>query len=421
MSASVSIPPAPGEEGWDILFTDARLATMVPNGTPYGALEGMALAVKDGHIAWLGPMADLPNQSARRLVPLEGRWVTPGLVDCHTHLVHGGDRAAEFELRLTGASYEEIARAGGGIASTVAATRAADEQALLASAGPRLEALLSEGVTTVEIKSGYGLSLDEEAKMLRVARRLAADYPVTVRTTFLGAHALPPEFEDDRPGYVQAVIDMLPAIARSGLADAVDAFCEKIAFTPEETARIFEAAQALGLPVKLHADQLSDLGGAALAARFKALSADHLEYTSEEGVAAMAAAGTVAVILPGAFYVLRETQLPPIEAFRRHGVPMALATDCNPGSAPLTSPLLAMNMACTLFRMTPEEALAGFTRNGALALGLGASHGTLEVGKAADLAVWEVERPGELAYRLGFNPLLYAIRDGRARELPMAA
>ena len=409
------------EEQWDFLFTDARLATMVSNGRPYGAQEGMALAVKDGVIAWLGPTAALPHHSARRLVPLEGRWMTPGLIDCHTHLVYGGDRAAEFELRLTGATYEEIARAGGGIAATVAATRAASEDDLLQAARPRLEALLQEGVTTLEIKSGYGLSLDAEAKMLRVARRLGADYPVTIRTSFLGAHAVPPEYSEDRAGYLNAVVAMLPSLAASGLADAVDAFCEGIAFTPEETARLFTAAGDLGLPVKLHADQLSDLGGAALAARFGALSADHLEYTNAEGVAAMAAAGTVAVLLPGAFYVLRETQLPPVDAFRRQGVPMALATDCNPGSAPLTSPLLTMNLACTLFRLTPEEALAGFTRNAALALGLGASHGTLEVGKAADLAVWDIERPGELAYRLGFNPLTYALQAGKQRQLAAAA
>ncbi len=409
------------EEQWDLLFTDARLATMVSNGRPYGAEEGMALAVKDGTIAWLGPASALPHHSAERLVPLEGRWMTPGLIDCHTHLVYGGNRAAEFELRLTGATYQEIARAGGGIAATVAATRAASEDELMAAARPRLETLLREGVTVVEIKSGYGLNLEQEAKMLRVARRLAADYPVTIRTSFLGAHAVAPEYGQDRAGYLDAVIAMLPSIAGSGLADAVDAFCEGIAFTPDETARLFAAARDLGLPVKLHADQLSDLGGAALAARFGALSADHLEYTNAEGVAAMAAAGTVAVLLPGAFYVLRETQLPPIEAFRRHGVPMALATDCNPGSAPLTSPLLTMNLACTLFRLTPEEALAGFTRNAALALGLGASHGTLEVGKAADLAVWDIERPGELAYRLGFNPLAYALQAGKHQQLAAAA
>ena len=405
-------------ETWDLLFTDARLATMTETGVPYGALEGMALAVKDGAIAWIGPTDDLPHRNARELLPLEGRWVTPGLIDCHTHLVYGGNRAAEFELRLTGATYEEIARAGGGIAATVAATRAASEDDLLKGARPRLEALLREGVTTVEIKSGYGLTLEAETKMLRVARRLGGDYPVTVRTSFLGAHAVPPEYGEDRAGYLEAVIAMLPLLAESGLADAVDAFCEGIAFTPEETARLFTAARDLGLPVKLHADQLSDLGGAALAARFGALSADHLEYTDEDGVAAMAEAGTVAVLLPGAFYVLRETQLPPVEALRRHAVPMALATDCNPGSAPLTSPLLTMNLACTLFRLTPEEALTGFTRSAALALGMADSHGTLEIGKAADLAIWDIKRPGELAYRMGFNPLAFAIQAGKRRRLP---
>ncbi|WP_119168275.1 imidazolonepropionase [Algihabitans albus] len=410
--------PEREREAWDILFTDARLATMAAAGVPYGAREGIALAVKDGAIAWIGPTDDLLHRNARELLPLEGRWVTPGLIDCHTHLVYGGDRAAEFELRLTGATYEEIARAGGGIAATVAATRAASEDDLLQTARPRLEALLREGVTTVEIKSGYGLTLEAETKMLRVARRLGGDYPVTVRTSFLGAHAVPPEYAEDRAGYLEAVIAMLPVLAESGLADAVDAFCEGIAFTPEETARLFTTARELGLPVKLHADQLSNLGGAALAARFGALSADHLEYTDEDGVAAMAEAGTVAVLLPGAFYVLRETQLPPVEALRRHAVPMALATDCNPGSAPLTSPLLTMNLACTLFRLTPEEALAGFTRNAAAALGMGESHGTLEVGKAADLAIWDIERPGELAYRMGFNPLTFAVQAGKRRELP---
>ena len=406
------------EEHWDFLFTDARLATMVSNGRPYGAQEGMALAVKDGAIAWLGPTDALPHHSARRLVPLEGRWMTPGLIDCHTHLVYGGDRAAEFELRLTGATYEEIARAGGGIAATVAATRAAGEDDLLQAARPRLEALLREGVTALEIKSGYGLSLDAEAKMLRVARRLGADYPVTIRTSFLGAHAVPPEYSEDRAGYLDAVVAMLPSLAASGLADAVDAFCEGIAFTPEETARLFTAARDLGLPVKLHADQLSDLGGAALAARFGALSADHLEYTNADGVAAMANAGTVAVLLPGAFYVLRETQLPPIERFRAAGVPIAIATDCNPGSAPVTSLLLMLSMACTLFRLTPEEALAGVTRHAARALGIGESHGTLAVGMAADLAVWDIERPAELAYRVGFNPLALAVKAGVPSEEP---
>jgi imidazolonepropionase len=401
---------------WDCLWTDGRLATMTEGAGPYGAIEGGALAAAEGRIAWVGPTAELPGRPetlARRVVDLEGRWVTPGLIDCHTHLVHGGDRAGEFEMRLEGASYEEIARAGGGIRSTVAATRAADEDALFEAAVPRLKALMAEGVTTLEIKSGYGLDLMNETKQLRVARRLGADFPVEVATTFLGAHAVPPEFEGRSGAYVDAVVEMLPTIAGAGLADAVDAFCETIGFTPEETARVFEAARAHGLPVKLHADQLSDLGGAALAARFGALSADHLEYTGEEGVAALAAAGTVAVLLPGAFYFLRETQAPPIDGFREAGVPIALATDSNPGSSPLTSILTVLNLACTLFRMTPEEALAGVTRNAARALGLGESHGTLEAGKLADLAVWDIARPAELAYRLGFNPLAFALKAGR--------
>jgi imidazolonepropionase len=383
---------------WDAIWTGGRLATMAERGgTPCGAIEPGAIAVEGGTIAWVGRADDLPGAPdalAERVHDLEGRWVTPGLIDCHTHLVYGGDRAHEFELRLQGASYEEIARAGGGIVSTVEATRAAGEDDLLAAARPRIEALLAEGVTTVEIKSGYGLDRDTELRQLRVARRLGADYPVTVATTFLGAHALPPDFDGRADDYIDEVVAALPAVAASGLADAV------------------EAAVAAGLPVKLHADQLSDLGGAALAARFDALSADHLEYTSQAGVEAMAEAGTVAVLLPGAFYVLRETRLPPIEAFRRARVPVALATDCNPGSAPVTSLLLMLNMGCTLFRLTPEEALAGITRNAARALGLGASHGTLEVGKAADFAVWDIERPAELAYRVGFNPLAYAVRNG---------
>lgn len=407
---------------WDALWIEGRLATLAEHaGQPYGALEDGAIAVQDGRIAWLGPQAELPGPPASlaKLVHrLEGRWLTPGLVDCHTHLVYGGDRAREFELRLEGASYEEIARAGGGIVSTVQATRASDEDTLMASSQKRLKALMAEGVTTVEIKSGYGLNLETEMKQLRVARALGEALPVTVKTTFLGAHALPPEFKDRADDYIAAVVAMLPEVARAGLADAVDAFCEKIAFSAEQTAQVFEAARAQGLPVKLHADQLSDLGGAALAARFGALSADHLEYTSEPGIAAMAQSGTVAVLLPGAFYALRETKLPPVEGLRRAKVPIAIASDCNPGSAPVTSLLLMINMACTLFRLTPEEALLGVTRHGARALGLGASHGTLETGKAADFAVWDIERPAELAYRIGFNPLAYAVRAGEIRNVP---
>ena len=404
---------------WDSLWLDADLACMTTD-RPYGAVEKGAIAVEKGRIAYAGPAEDLPGPPERlalKVERLEGRWITPGLIDCHTHLVYGGDRAGEFELRLEGASYEEIARSGGGIASTVAATRAADRSSLLAGARKRAEALLAEGVTTIEIKSGYGLDLENELKQLWAARRLGALLPVTVRTTFLGAHALPPEAGGDSDAHIDRVVDMLPQVKSSGLADAVDAFCEKIAFSPEQTARVFEAATALDLPVKLHADQLSDLGGAALAARFKALSADHLEYTSEDGVAAMAASGTVAVLLPGAFYFLRETKLPPLEAFRAAAVPIAIASDSNPGSSPVTSLLLMLNMACTLFRMTPEEALAGVTRVAAQALGLAESHGTLEVGKAADFAIWDIARPAELSYRIGFNPLHQVVRGGETSKL----
>ena len=406
---------------WDAIWINARLATL--RGGRYAAVERGAIAAKAGRIAWVGPREEIPGDAAavaREVHDCAGRWITPGLVDCHTHLVHGGDRAREFEMRLEGASYEDIARAGGGIVSTVSATREASDTVLAASAAKRLRRLVEEGVTTVEVKSGYGLDVATEMKMLRVARLVGATADVEVRTTFLGAHALPPEYRDRRGEYVDLVCDaMLPAVAEAGLADAVDAFCERIAFSPEETARVLEKARALGLPVKLHADQLSDTGGAALAARFAALSADHLEYTSEDGVLALAAAGTVAVLLPGAFYFLRETQLPPVAAFRRHGVPMALATDMNPGSSPLESILLAMNMACTLFRMTPEEALAGVTVHGARALGHAATHGTLEAGKVADLAVWDVESPAELAYRMGANPLAQRVFRGQAdRSLP---
>ncbi|MBM3556647.1 MAG: imidazolonepropionase, partial [Alphaproteobacteria bacterium] len=374
---------------WDHLFLDCHLATMTGGGAPYGALRDAALAVAGGRIAWLGPRAQLPGKPAtlaRAVFEMNGFWATPGLIDCHTHLVFGGDRSGEFEERLQGKSYEDIAKAGGGIRSTVAATRATGEADLVVAAKARLDRLAAEGVTTVEIKSGYGLDTATEAKMLRVARALSGDRAEII-TSFLGAHALPPEYAGRQGAYVDLVCEeMLPAIAQEGLADAVDAFCERIAFTPEETAKVFTAATSLGLPVKLHADQISDQGGAALAARFKALSADHLEYASEEGIKAMAAAGTVAVILPGAYYVLRETKPPPIELLRRHGVAMAIASDCNPGSSPSLSLLLMLNMACTLFRLTPEEALAGVTREAAKALGRAADRGTIEIGKRADLA-----------------------------------
>ena len=403
--------PSPSERVW----TNARLATMAEGaGVPYGAVEDGILIARDGRIVYAGTRAAAPDFGSADVIDCGGRWITPGLIDCHTHLVHGGDRAHEFELRLKGASYEEIARAGGGIVSTVAATRAASADALFASADRRLQALTAEGVTTVEIKSGYGLDVDSELKMLAVARRLGRERPVRVVTSFLGAHAVPAEFKGRSGAYVDLVCGpMLDAVAAEGLADAVDVFCEGIAFSPEETARVFTAAKAKGLSVKIHAEQLSNLGGAALAASFGALSADHLEHLDEAGVLAMAKAGTVAVILPGAYYVLRETVTPPIELLRRHGVPIALATDANPGTSPLTSPLLTMNMGCTLFRLTPEEALAGMTRTAARALGLQDELGTLEAGKACDLAIWDIERPAQLAYRLGFNPLHARIRNGR--------
>jgi imidazolonepropionase len=405
-------------EMWDSLWINLRLATMVPGAVAYGAIEDGAIAIRDGRIAWVGPRADLPTGAARETHDGGDRWATPGLVDCHTHLVFGGDRALEFEMRLGGATYEQIAQAGGGIRSTVAATRASSLEALLASARPRLMALAREGVTTAEIKSGYGLDIETELRQLRAARRLGAEGPVRVATTFLGAHALPNEFQGRQSDYVDLVAGpMLDAVAAEGLADAVDCFAERIAFTPDETARLFTAARARGLAVKLHADQLSDQGGAALAARFGALSADHLEYTSEAGAAAMAVAGTVAVLLPGAFYFLRETKLPPVDALRRHGVAIALATDANPGSSPLLSPLLVMNMAATLFRLTPEEALAGLTRNGARALGLQDRLGTLEIGKVADVALWDIERPAELVYWIARNPLHAVLRAGRPQEM----
>jgi len=398
---------------WDTLFIDCQLATMQAGSEPYGAVENGAVALKDGKIAWCGPRGDLPSENASAVHKLDGAWVTPGLVDCHTHIVYGGDRAGEFELRLTGATYEEIARAGGGIRSTVTHTRAASEDELVDSALPRIADLTAEGVTVIEIKSGYGLNRDDELKQLRAARRIGAQAPVTVATTFLGAHALPPEFDGAPDRYIDLVCgEVIPAVAEEKLADAVDVFCEGIGFTATQSERVFKAAKAEGLPVKGHVGQLSDLGGAELAARYGALSCDHLEYVSEAGVEAMAKAGTVAVLLPGAFYFLRETHLPPVELFRKHGVPLAIATDCNPGSSPATSLLLMLNMACTLFRLTPEEALAGVTREAARALGLSASHGTIEPGKAADLAVWRIGRPAELAYRIGANPCAMVVKSG---------
>ncbi|MAZ02452.1 MAG: imidazolonepropionase [Sneathiella sp.] len=389
----------------DTLFINARLATMTPGGEPYGVADADALALTGNKISAIGQANEFSDNAAT-VIDLEGRWITPGLIDCHTHLVYAGNRAQEFEMGLNGATYEEIAANGGGILSTVRATREASESELAAESQPRLQAMMEAGVTTVEIKSGYGLDLESEIKMLEVAKQLGEINPVRVLKTFLGAHALPEEFSGDSDGYMLKVIkEMLPTIHALGLVDAVDAFCEKIAFSEDQVRQLFKVADRLGVPIKLHAEQLSNQHGAELAAHFKALSADHLEYIDEKGVKEMAKAGTVAVILPGAFYYLRETQKPPIQLFREHGVPMALATDCNPGSSPTTNPQLMMNMAAVLFRMTPEEALAGFTRNGAAALGLDKEIGTLEVGKQADLAIWDIDYPSELTQAIGSNPL----------------
>ncbi len=390
---------------WDHLWINARLATMRAGAGPYGAMESSALGEKDGRITFAGPMRDLPGQPAGlsvRVTNTNNQWITPGLIDCHTHLVFGGNRASEFEQRLNGKSYKEISKAGGGIMSTVRATRAADEQSLFEQSRPRLEALRSEGVTTVEIKSGYGLDLETELRMLRVGRRLGTEAGIRVSTTYLGLHALPPEHGNCRAAFIAEMSGpVLRAVAEQKLAGTVDAFCEGIAFTPQETESFFTAASALGFKIKLHADQLSNTHGAALAAKFGALSAGHLEYTDEDGVAAMAKSNTAAVLLPGAFYVLRESKLPPVEALRRHKVPIAVATDCNPGTAPIASLLTTMSMACTLFGLTPEEALAGVTRNAALAVGLAHETGTLDVGKAADYAIWPIDHPAELCYWIG--------------------
>jgi imidazolonepropionase len=400
------------ERAPDTLFTNVHLATMVGG---YGQLHDAAIAVADGRIAWLGARAAAPRAAV--IHDGGGCWLTPGLVDCHTHIVHAGNRSDEFEARLEGATYEEIARKGGGIMSTVRATRAASEDELLRQSAPRVKSLLAEGVTTLEVKSGYGLALEAEARMLRVARRLGRELPVRIVTTFLGAHALPPEFAGRADDYIDEVCDrMLPQLAREGLVDAVDAFCERIGFSNRQTERVFARARQLGLPVKLHAEQLSDQGGAALVARYRGLSADHLEHLTVSGVAAMAAAGTVAVLLPGAYYFLRESTPPPVAMLSEAGVPLALATDCNPGTSPLASLLLAMNMACTLWRLRPREALAGCTVNAARALGLQAQIGTLEVGKRADFALWDIARPADLAYAIAFNPCRAVVNGGVLRE-----
>ncbi len=407
----------------DALWINVHLATMTGD-VPYGAIQDGALATSGSKILWVGERKTLPDNAESRATEMhdgDGGWVTPGLIDCHTHLVYGGSRAHEFELRLKGVTYEEIAQKGGGILSTVTATRAADEASLFRQSVPRLLSLLDQGVTTLEIKSGYGLDLDTELRMLRVAKLLGAKFPVTVIPTFLGAHTLPPEFEGKHEDYIDFICDkVLPQVAEDGLAEAVDVFCEKIAFSLEQTERVFTSANAHGLAVKLHAEQLSDQGGAILASKYGALSVDHLEYLSEDGVKALAAAGTVSVLLPGAFYFLRETKQPPVDLLRQHGVPIAVSTDCNPGTSPTTSLLLMLNMACTLFRLTPEEALLGVTRNAAKALGLQERVGTLEKGKDADFAVWKISEPAELAYNLGLNPCRMIVRHGdivRTRDL----
>lgn len=400
---------------WDLLLTDARIATMQNDSLDYGAIETGAVAIAGGIIEWIGGIADLPGQAAAATRSLDGRWVTPALVDCHTHLVFGGERAAEYERRLRGVSYEEIAAEGGGILATVAATRAASEEQLYSAALPRLEALAREGVATIEIKSGYGLDLESELKMLRVARRLGETSGLTVRTTLLAAHTVPPEFDGDADAYIDFIVEnILPTAADQGLADAVDAYCESIAFSTKQVDRLFVRARDLGLRVKLHADQLSDGKGAKLAARFGALSADHLEYTSREGVRALAGSGTAAVLLPGAYLTLGETQRPPIGDLRDSGVPIALATDCNPGTSPLDSIHLAMGLGSRLFGMTPEECLAGVTREAARALGLGHDRGTLEVGKRADIAIWDIGHPRELTYWLGEHHLSDLLVAGRS-------
>lgn len=392
--------------GWDLLLTDVHLATMAEGSGPYGIVKNGALAISGGSISWVGPASNLPAGGSGKIRSLEGRWLTPALIDCHTHLVFAGNRAAEFERRLKGESYEDIARAGGGIMSTVNATRAASNVELQSAAAARLRSLKREGVATIEVKSGYGLNVETELRMLKVAHALAADSGLSIRSTFLGAHAVPGEYQGKSSEYIDMVCgEMLPAAHEAQLADAVDAYCEHIAFSADEITRVFETAKSLGIPVKLHADQLSDGGGAALAASFNALSADHLEFTSAAGVTAMADAGTNAVLLPGAFLNLGETQLPPIDALRESEVRIAIGTDCNPGTSPVCSLRAIMNLASTLFHLTPEECLTGVTRNAAHALGLEKDRGTLEVGKRADIAVWNITHPRELSYWMGLNEL----------------
>jgi imidazolonepropionase len=407
---------------WDALYINANIATMdsSPNNL-LGIFTDAALAICDDKISWIGSMADLPSNYKERvgspdnIIDTHNQWITPGLIDCHTHLVYAGDRANEFSQRLHGATYEEIAKAGGGIQSTVAATRAATEQSLYQQSFPRALALAKEGVTTLEIKSGYGLNLESEMKMLRVAKQLGKDLGIRIQTSFLGAHCIPEEYKDKADDYINLICKtMLPQIAELNLADAVDGFCENIAFTPEQIEKVFVAANKLGLPVKLHAEQLSHQGGALLAAKYKALSAEHLEFASETSIRMMAQSGTVAVLLPGAYYFLRETRKPPIDLFRQHSVPMAIATDCNPGSSPCSSILLMLNMACTLFNMTPEEALLGITSHAAKALGLEKSTGSLTLNKQADFLIWNISNPEELCYRFGFNPLTRIVKKGKS-------
>ena len=397
----------------DLLLNNATVATCVSGAGPYGLIDNAAIAIENGLVSWCGPADSVPDKyKSLRSRDCDKRLITPSLIDCHTHIVHGGHRAGEFEQRLQGASYAEISAAGGGIVSTMSATRAADVESLVASALPRVDALLAEGVSVIEIKSGYGLDTDTELNMLRAARKIQTLRPVLIKTSFLGAHAVPAQYKGSADDYIDKVcIPALKLAHQENLVDAVDGFCESIAFTPQQIERVFIAAQGLNLPVKLHAEQLTLLGGAALAAQYNALSADHLEYLDEPGVIAMAKAGTVAVLLPGAFYTLREEQLPPVKLLRKHGVPVAIATDCNPGSSPLASLLLTMNMACTLFRLTPEETLAGVTRTAAQALGL-PDRGSIAPGMVADCTLWNVQHPAELRYRIGFNPLMERFSQG---------